>query len=106
MSANHQKSSVLDLSPADCLDGATALPESVPFPRLVEQDEEEHADKVNHSSTPEDAEILRLPVNDEQDRRRAEGLDDPVRMYLKQMGPVPLLTGEEEVAICRRIEMA
>ncbi len=31
-------------------------------------------------------------------------LDDPVRMYLKQMGQVPLLTREEEVAISRRIE--
>ena len=33
-------------------------------------------------------------------------LDDPVRMYLKQMGQVPLLTREEEVAISKRIESA
>lgn len=33
-------------------------------------------------------------------------LDDPVRMYLKQMGQVPLLTREEEVAISKRIEQA
>ena len=33
-------------------------------------------------------------------------LDDPVRMYLKQMGQVPLLTREEEVAISKRIEKA
>ncbi len=33
-------------------------------------------------------------------------LDDPVRMYLKQMGQVPLLTREEEVAISKRIEAA
>jgi RNA polymerase primary sigma factor len=33
-------------------------------------------------------------------------LDDPVRMYLKQMGQVPLLTREEEVAISKRIETA
>lgn len=33
-------------------------------------------------------------------------LDDPVRMYLKQMGTVPLLTREEEVAISKRIEEA
>jgi RNA polymerase primary sigma factor len=31
-------------------------------------------------------------------------LDDPVRMYLKQMGSVPLLTREQEVEICKRIE--
>lgn len=33
-------------------------------------------------------------------------LDDPVRMYLKQMGQVPLLTREQEVAISMRIEEA
>jgi RNA polymerase primary sigma factor len=31
-------------------------------------------------------------------------LDDPVRMYLKQMGQVPLLTREQEVDISKRIE--
>src|SRR5439155_737341 len=30
--------------------------------------------------------------------------DDPVRMYLREMGKVPLLTREGEVAIARRIE--
>jgi RNA polymerase primary sigma factor len=33
-------------------------------------------------------------------------LDDPVRMYLKQMGQVPLLTREQEVEISKRIEKA
>ncbi len=33
-------------------------------------------------------------------------LDDPVRMYLKQMGQVPLLTREQEVEISMRIEAA
>jgi len=33
-------------------------------------------------------------------------LDDPVRMYLKQMGQVPLLTREQEVQISKRIEEA
>ncbi len=33
-------------------------------------------------------------------------LDDPVRMYLKQMGQVPLLTREQEVEISKRIEEA
>jgi RNA polymerase primary sigma factor len=33
-------------------------------------------------------------------------LDDPVRMYLKQMGQVPLLSREQEVEISKRIETA
>lgn len=39
--------------------------------------------------------------------KRSEGTpDDPVRMYLKEMGTVPLLTREEEVEISKRIEKA
>jgi len=38
--------------------------------------------------------------------RRLDALDDPVRMYLKQMGAVPLLTREQEVEISKRIEAA
>lgn len=39
--------------------------------------------------------------------KRTEGTpDDPVRMYLKEMGTVPLLTREEEVEISKRIEKA
>lgn len=39
--------------------------------------------------------------------RRSEGApDDPVRMYLKEMGSVPLLSREEEVEISKRIEKA
>src|SRR5437773_4131067 len=37
---------------------------------------------------------------------RLEVLDDPVRMYMNQMGKVPLLTREQEVEICKRIEVA
>ncbi len=33
-------------------------------------------------------------------------MDDPIRMYLHQMGQVPLLTREQEVEICKRIEEA
>jgi RNA polymerase primary sigma factor len=37
---------------------------------------------------------------------RTDILDDPVRMYLKQMGQVPLLSREQEVEISKRIEEA
>ncbi|MDZ4288124.1 MAG: RNA polymerase sigma factor RpoD [Prosthecobacter sp.] len=37
---------------------------------------------------------------------RLDMLDDPVRMYLKQMGQVPLLTRDQEIQISKRIEKA
>jgi RNA polymerase primary sigma factor len=43
---------------------------------------------------------------EEDDKVRLDILDDPVRMYLKQMGQVPLLTREQEVEISKRIEEA
>ncbi|MEY4487987.1 MAG: hypothetical protein RIQ79_495, partial [Verrucomicrobiota bacterium] len=48
-------------------------------------------------------------VKEEEDETRTSQndiLDDPVRMYLKQMGQVPLLTREQEVEISKRIETA
>jgi RNA polymerase primary sigma factor len=43
------------------------------------------------------------PVEEEEESR-LDILDDPVQMYLRQMGKVPLLTREQEVEICKRIE--
>jgi len=38
--------------------------------------------------------------------RQFDALDDPVRMYMNQMGKVPLLTREQEVELCKRMEAA
>lgn len=49
---------------------------------------------------------IKPDVLEDEDKAQLDILDDPVRMYLKQMGQVPLLTREQEVEISKRIEEA
>ena len=41
-----------------------------------------------------------------EENRSFDSLDDPVRMYMNQMGKVPLLSREQEIEVCKRIEQA
>src|SRR5213079_2844011 len=41
-----------------------------------------------------------------QEAPRQGSADDPLRVYLQQMGPLPLLSRNEEIEICRKIELA
>ncbi|HEX9780586.1 MAG TPA: RNA polymerase sigma factor RpoD [bacterium] len=56
----------------------------------------------------------RLPDREEKEAREEEPvevpeggqLDDPVKMYLRQMGQIPLLTREQELTLAKKIEAA
>ena len=62
---------------------------------------------VNQADLEKEQEKQREAKEVETHSRRSEGSpDDPVRMYLKQMGAVPVLTREQEVEISKRIEKA
>lgn len=59
---------------------------------LPESDTDDEIDEEELEKSPE----LSIP----------EGVtvDDPVRMYLKEIGKVPLLTADEEVELAKRME--
>jgi len=61
---------------------------------IVEAPDMERVKQVEPEASPEQ----------EEETGRLDILDDPVQMYLRQMGKVPLLTREQEVQICKRIE--
>jgi RNA polymerase primary sigma factor len=72
--------------------------DSVKAPTPAAETDEDEAEDGPEGDAPEREEKEVQP--------RMEALDDPVRMYLKQMGQVPLLTREQEIAISKRIEKA
>ncbi len=91
------------------------LPEDVASPEeidalltLLGKENIEIVDKP--SATP----ASRLEDREEKEQREEEAaelvevgqLDDPVKMYLRQMGQIPLLTREQELALAKKIEAA
>ena len=85
--------------------------EAPPESLLNPEDLEEICTKLRNLEVEivDQAEVDRLkqPAPEEEDEKnRLDILDDPVRMYLKQMGQVPLLSREQEVEISKRIEDA
>jgi len=63
---------------------------------------EEDEDDKDKDLKDEDELLEKQLVGEEVSRR----IDDPIRMYLTQMGQIPLLTRNSEIALARKIELA
>jgi RNA polymerase primary sigma factor len=70
----------------------------------VYTDEAEAQDKIGKAKKREEEERARVKEAQRPVPQQPVRYDDPVRMYLREMGKVPLLTREGEVEIARRIE--
>ncbi len=53
----------------------------------------------------EDEEEIDMNLEKELQEASTKRIDDPVRMYLTQMGEIPLLTREQEIALAKKIEI-
>ena len=78
---------------------------------IAEMDEEDLIDEADDDADDDDekdesaAEALKLSLEQSfGDRGTAVSLNDPVKMYLKEIGRVPLLKPEDEPEIAKRIE--
>jgi RNA polymerase primary sigma factor len=83
-----------------------ALPESLSTPEALDEILAKLRELEIDVVDPAELDTTKEPEEDGTDLRHLDALDDPVRMYLKQMGAVPLLTREQEVEISKRIEKA
>jgi RNA polymerase primary sigma factor len=85
--------------------GISLLDESEMEKRQDEEDDFEVSDEVFAEEEAEAEESEDTLLETELVEVDTGRIDDPVRMYLTQMGEIPLLTREQEISLARKIEL-
>jgi RNA polymerase primary sigma factor len=68
-------------------------------------DAEDYADRILESSARPGSDAELSDLQKELAEAGTKRIDDPVRMYLTQMGEIPLLTREQEIDLAKKIEI-
>src|SRR5207249_1897191 len=68
-------------------------------------DERESKDGKAEETADVDAEMRELDLAIVEEEGDGKRIDDPVRMYLTQMGSIPLLSRKEEIELAKKIEV-
>jgi RNA polymerase primary sigma factor len=72
---------------------------------LVEDTSDGDGGEEGGDEEPQGGAFENTPSSEESEAEIGEKIDDPVRMYLSQMGEIPLLNRDQEIELARRIEI-
>ncbi len=96
-----------DQTSQDKIDGVLTMLDELGIDLMDESEVEEREppEETTEAAAEFEAESEEEPAEEIRPKGPTEKIDDPVRMYLTQMGEIPLLSRDEEIMLAKKIEL-